>query len=38
MKTPSREVIANWVGEAYWMLNEETCKNAWKKKGYEWKI
>jgi hypothetical protein len=38
MKTPSREVIANWVGEAYWTLNEETCKNAWKKKGYEWKI
>ena len=38
MKTPSRELIANWVGEAYWTLNEKTCQNAWKKKGYEWKI
>jgi len=38
MKTPLGEDIANWVGEAYWMLNMEMCKNAWRKKGYEWKL
>ena len=38
MKTPSHEDIANWVGEAYWTLNTETCKKAWRKRGYEWKL
>ena len=38
MKTPLREDIANWVGEAYWTINTETCKNAWRKRGYEWKL
>ncbi len=38
MKTPLRKDIANWSGEAYWMLNTETCKNARRKKGYEWKL
>ena len=28
MTTPSRELIATWVVEAYWMLDSETCKNA----------
>ena len=38
MKTPSRELISSWVGEAYWTLKTKTCENAWKKKGYEWKM
>ena len=38
MKTPLREDIANWVGEAYWTINTEACKNAWRKRGYEWKL
>ncbi len=38
MNTPSCENIANWVGKAYWTLNTEMCKNAWRKKGYEWKL
>ncbi len=38
MITPLHELIATWVGEVYWMLNPEMCKNAWRKKGYEWKI
>lgn len=38
IETPSRELIANWVVEAYWMLDEEKCKNAWRKKGFEWII
>ncbi len=36
MTTPSRELIATWVVEAYWMLDKEICKNAWKKKDFEW--
>ncbi len=34
IETPSRELIANWVVEEYWMLDEEKCKNAWRKKGF----
>ena len=36
--TPSREVIANWVVDAYWLLTKKTCQNAWKKKGFEWVV
>ena len=36
IQTPSRELIANWVVEVYWMLDEEKCKNAWRKMGFEW--
>ena len=36
IQTPSCELIANWVVEVYWMLDEEKCKNAWRKKGFEW--
>ena len=36
MTTPSRELIATWVVEAYWMLHTVICKNAWKKKDFEW--
>ncbi len=35
MKTPSHELISSWVGEAYWMLDTEMCKNAWRNMGYE---
>jgi hypothetical protein len=38
MTTPSRELIATWVVEAYWMLHTEICKNAWKKKDFEWTL
>ena len=38
MKTSSCELISSWVGEAYWMLNTQMCKNAWRKKGYKWKL
>ncbi len=34
--TPSCELIANWVVEVYWKLDEEKCKNAWRKKRFEW--
>ena len=36
LMTPSRELIASWVVETYWMLDAEKCKNAWRKKGFEW--
>ena len=36
--TPSREMIATWVSEVYWMIDQEVCKNAWKKEGFEWVI
>ena len=38
MKTPLRKDIANQVEEAYLMLNTGFCKNAWRKRGYEWKL
>ena len=38
MKTPSCKVIAHWIGKVHWTLIAETCKNAWKKEGYEWVI
>ena len=38
MTTPSRELIATWVVEAYWMLHTEISKNAWKKKDFEWTL
>ncbi len=36
LMTPSHELIASWVVETYWMLDAEKCKNAWRKKGFEW--
>ena len=36
LMTPSRELIASWVVETYWMLDAEKCKNVWRKKGFEW--
>ena len=30
MKTPSCELVVIWVVVAYWMLDLEKCKNAWK--------
>jgi hypothetical protein len=36
LMTPSCELIASWVVETYWMLDAEKCKNAWRKKGFEW--
>ena len=38
MTTPSCKLIRTWVVEAYWMLNSEICKNAWKKKDFEWSL
>ena len=35
---PTHELVASWVVECYWMLDEEKCKNSWKKKGFEWVI
>ena len=36
--TPSRKMIATWVSEVYWMIDQEICKSAWKKDGYEWVV
>ena len=36
--TPSREMIATWVSEVYWTIDQKICKNAWKKEGYEWVV
>ena len=38
MTTPSRKLIVTWVVEAYWMFNSEICKNAWKKRDFEWSL
>ena len=38
VQIPSRELIVNWVVEVYWMLDEEKCKNAWRKKEFEWVV
>ena len=36
--TPSREMIATWVLEVYWMIDQKDAKNAWKKEGFEWVV
>ena len=33
---PACELIANWGVKVYWMMDEEKCKNAWRKQGFEW--
>ena len=38
IQTPICELIANWVVEVYWMLDKEKCKNAWRKKGFDWVV
>ena len=35
---PTCELVMSWVVECYWMLDNEKCKNAWKKKGIEWVV
>ena len=37
-KTPSRQLVAQWVLGTYKMISEETGRNAWRKKGFEWVI
>ena len=32
---PIRKLLASWVVECYWMLDDEKCKNAFKKKGFK---
>ena len=34
--TPTHKLVVSWVVECYWMLDNKKCKNAWKKKGFEW--
>ncbi len=36
--TPTCELVASWLVKCYWMLDNQKCKNAWKKKGFEWVI
>ena len=38
IQTPSHKLIANWEAEVYWMSDKEKCKNAWRKKGFEWVV
>ena len=38
IRTPTRELVASWAVECYWMLDNKKCKHAWKKKDYEWNI
>ena len=38
IQTPSCKLILNWVVKVYWMLDEEKCKNVWRKKGFEWVV
>jgi hypothetical protein len=35
-KPPPRRLIAQWIIEALDSIDENTIKNAWKKKGFEW--
>ena len=36
--TPSCKMIATWVSEVYWTIDQKICKNAWKKEGSEWVV
>jgi len=38
LATPSHELIAMWVIEAYWTLKTEICKREWKNEGFEWVV
>ena len=35
-KEPTRKLLAEWIVGAYKNISEETGRNAWKKKGFEW--
>ena len=35
-KEPARRLLAEWMVGAYKNISEETGRNAWKKKGFEW--
>ncbi len=35
-KTPSRKLVAEWIIDTYKVIMEETARNAWRKKGFEW--
>jgi hypothetical protein len=35
-KTPSRKLVAEWIIGTYKVIMEETARNAWRKKGFEW--
>ena len=37
-RDPTSELVVSWAVKCYWMLDNEKCKNAWKKKGFEWVI
>jgi hypothetical protein len=34
-KTPSRQLVTQWVICTYKMISKETGRNAWRKKGFE---
>lgn len=35
-KEPTRKIVAEWVLEAYNSIPNQTAKNAWLKKEFEW--
>jgi len=37
-KTPTRRQVAEWIVGSYKNISEQTARNAWKKKGYQWII
>ena len=34
--TPTQKLVAEWILGTYEVISEETGKNSWRKKGYEW--
>ncbi len=37
-KTPTRRQVAEWIVGSYRNISEQTARNAWKKRGYQWFI
>ena len=36
VKTPSRKLVAEWIIDTHKVIMEDTARNAWRKKGFEW--
>jgi hypothetical protein len=35
-KTPSCKLVAEWIIDMHKVITEDTARNAWRKKGFEW--
>ena len=35
-KTPSHKLVAEWIIDMHKVITEDTARNAWRKKGFEW--